>query len=130
LPEKVQEGIDAFTERNPDHWRYMASEWATPYFHYVLNLDPYPMIPEISCPVLSLIGEKDVLTVPGENSLAIKHALENGKCEDYRVEIVENVDYLFQQCETGAISEYSQLEETFNAAEMEDIAKWIIEHVR
>jgi pimeloyl-ACP methyl ester carboxylesterase len=100
---------------------------AAPYFHYVLHFDPYPVIAEISCPVLSLIGEKDVQTVPVENSRAIRHALENGKCKIYRVDIVPNVNHLFQECETGAISEYAELEETFNEAVMEQIAQWITE---
>ena len=125
LPPQVKEGIDAFTKSRPDHWRAMASEWATPYFYYVLHFDPCPVISEISCPVLSLIGEKDVQTLPEENSRAIRSALENGKCGSYRVEIVPNVNHLFQECETGTIGEYARIEGTFSKALMESIARWI-----
>jgi len=130
LPAGIKEGIDAFTESNPDHWRAMASEWSTPYFRYVLQFDPRPVISTISCPVLSLIGEKDVQTLPEENSLAIEHALESGRCEDYRVEIVPGVNHLFQRCETGAISEYSRLGEPFGAGVPAEIAEWILKHTQ
>ena len=130
LPTQVKERVKVFTKSRPDHWRGMASEWATPYFYYVLHFDPYPVISKISCPVLSLIGGKDVQTVPEENSRAIRSALENGKCERCRVEVVPNVNHLFQECETGTIDEYARIEETFSKAVMEDIAGWILERTK
>jgi len=127
LPAHVKEGVDEFTKHHPDHWRAMASEWATTYYRYVLHYDPYPVLTKISCPVLSLIGEKDVQTLPEEISHAIENALENGRCKNYRVEIIKNLNHLFQQCETGAISEYVQIEETFDVVVMKQIARWIDE---
>jgi len=123
----AKEKIDEFTRANPDYWRTMASEWATPYYFYIINYDPSPVLKEIECPVLSLIGEKDVQVLPIENSSAIRMALESGKCAYYQVEIVKGVNHLFQKCESGVIGEYSQIEETFNEAVMELISNWIIE---
>ena len=127
LSAQVKGPIDEFSENNPDHWRGMASEWSTPYFRYVLTFDPYPVLKNISCPVLSLIGEKDVQTLPEENSLRIKEALENGKCQSYQVEILRDINHLFQKCEIGIISEYAHIEETFNVAAMRKISNWIAE---
>jgi uncharacterized protein len=129
LPIQGREEIDSFTRRKPDHWRKIASEWATPYFKFVLNYDPYPVLTEIKCPVLSLIGEKDVQTLPIENSHRIKRAFENGKCSIYRIEILKDLNHLFQNCKTGAISEYSLIEETFSISAMELITDWIKERV-
>ncbi len=125
LPQDEKVKIDAFTRDKPGYWHNMASEWATPYFNFVLNYDPYPVLKEISCPVLSIIGEKDVQTLAVENSNRIKQALKNGKCIDYQIEIIDNLNHLFQTCETGAISEYSQIKETFNVGVMEIISSWI-----
>jgi len=127
LPEEERDGIDTFTKSKPNHWMEMASEWSTPYFSYVLNYDPFPVLSKIRCPVLSLIGEKDVQTLPAENSLKIEIALKNGKCKDYRVKIIKNLNHLFQQCETGVINEYSKIDEVFNLQVMELISNWINE---
>jgi pimeloyl-ACP methyl ester carboxylesterase len=129
LPPEVRDGVDTFTNSHPEHWSGMASEWATPYFRYVLNYDPYPVLTQVKCPVLSLIGEKDVQTPPYVNSEAIGKALKKGKCTEYRVEVVEGVNHLFQRCETGVIGEYSGIEETFDEEVMETIADWIHEQV-
>jgi pimeloyl-ACP methyl ester carboxylesterase len=125
LPPEVGRGVETFTRNKPDHWHQMASEWSTPYFTYVLNYDPYPVLSKISCPVLSLIGEKDVQTPPRENSERIKAALENGICDEYRVEIVEDLNHLFLKCETGTIGEYTQLKGKFDLEVMRKISAWI-----
>lgn len=128
LPPGVKKQIDEFTKTNPSHWKQMAGEWATPYFKFVLNFDPYPVLNNISCPTLSLIGEKDVQTLPKENSAAIRKSLEYGKCNNYQVEIIKNVNHLFQQCETGTISEYAELEDPFDLAVKVKISNWILGH--
>lgn len=130
LPPHIKGSIDEFTKNNPSHWSQMASECATPYYRYVINYDPYVVLKEVSCPVLSLIGEKDVQTLPEENSRRIRNAFENGKCNNYRVEIEKGVNHLFQKCETGIIKEYAHIEETFNEQVMNKIAMWIIEQSR
>jgi pimeloyl-ACP methyl ester carboxylesterase len=129
LPDGIKADIEAFSEKKPGYWRSMASEWATPYFRYVLNYDPYPVLTEIECPVLSLIGEKDVQTPPLANSEAIRNALKKGKCPEWRVEVVEGVNHLFQRCDTGVIGEYEKIPETFDTAVLETIADWIHEQV-
>ena len=130
LPPHLIMPVKEFTKNNPNHWKQMASEWATPYFNFVINYDPYTALTEVSCPTLSLIGEKDVQTLPEENSIGIRKAFENGKCIDYRVAIVTGVNHLFQKCETGTIDEYSRIEETFHESVMEEIAAWIVKQVQ
>ena len=126
LPAHLIKPIKEFTKNNPNYWKQMASEWATPYFRYVLNYDPYSVLAKVSCPTLSLIGEKDVQTLAKENTIGIRNALKNGKCANYRAEIVSGVNHLFQKCETGTIDEYAHIEETFKESVMEEIALWII----
>ncbi|MBT3384760.1 MAG: hypothetical protein HN778_13000 [Prolixibacteraceae bacterium] len=42
----------------------------------------------------------------------------------------ENLNHLFQNCETGAISEYSQIEETIETEVLEIMSDWIWEVVK
>jgi len=37
-----------------------------------------------------------------------------------------NLNHLFQNCETGAFSEYGQIEETISPLALEIITKWIL----
>lgn len=125
LTEQERQGIDAFTRNKPDYWQQMASEWATPYFRFVFNYDPSPVLKEIKCPVLSLIGENDVQVLPEENSLRIREALEKGKCRNFHVEIKKDLNHLFQYSKLGVISEYSRLESTFDISTMKQMVNWI-----
>jgi len=125
LPDQEKDGIDSFTTKKPDHWQQMASEWATPYFRFVVNYDPSTVLEEIKCPVLSLIGEKDVQVLPEENSLRIRESLEKGKCRNFHVEIKKDLNHLFQYSKLGVISEYSRIESTFDISTMKQMVKWI-----
>lgn len=130
LPEPVKGPVEAFTKRQPDHWRKMASEWSTPYFRYVLDYDPFPVLSNITCPVLSLIGEKDVQVLPEKNSRRVEEALSSGTCKQYRVEIVDGVNHLFQKADTGVISEYARIKESFDPETMAMIVTWIGQQAR
>ena len=101
----------------------------TPWFHFFLTYDPYPALTEVDCPVLALIGENDV-QVPAETNLpAIEKALKEGKNPDYKIMKLEKLNHLFQTSETGAISEYGQIEETISPGVLKIINDWIWERV-
>ena len=61
---------------------------------------------------------------------AIRDALAAGG--NQRVETVElpGLNHLFQTCQTGAIAEYSQIEETFSPAALQMVSDWILEITR
>jgi pimeloyl-ACP methyl ester carboxylesterase len=127
LQGEAKDEVERFTVSSPDYWENMADEYSTPYFRFVAHFDPVPVLQKIQCPVLSLIGDKDVQTLPVENSLAIRDALEQGRNRDFRVEILKDINHLFQKCETGLIIEYARIEETFNTEVMKIISEWIRE---
>ena len=106
------------------------AEWAaSPWFRYFLTYDPAPALEKVEVPVLALFGEKD-LQVPAEaNRAAVEAALEAGGNEAYAVEVLPSLNHLFQTSETGAPSEYAQIEETMAPVVLETIAAWIRQHV-
>jgi fermentation-respiration switch protein FrsA (DUF1100 family) len=102
---------------------------ASPWFRFFLMYDPRPTLMKVRCPVLAIIGEKD-LQVPAEENLgAIRLALEAGGNKDHTVLALPNLNHLFQTCRTGAISEYAQIEETMAPAALDTISKWILRRV-
>lgn len=102
----------------------------SPWFHYFLTYDPRPALSELNCPVLALIGEKDLQVPPKSNLTAIEKALLDGGNKNFKIMELPNLNHLFQNCETGAVSEYGQIEETISPEVLEIISEWIWETVK
>lgn len=97
----------------------------SPWFREMLAYDPRPALKAVQCPVLALNGEKDLQVAAKENLTAIRAALAAGGNQNVKTVELPGLNHLFQTCQTGAISEYGQIEETFNPAAMQLISDWI-----
>lgn len=96
-----------------------------PWQQTFLTLDPATYLRQVAIPVLVLNGNKD-FQVPAElNIPAIKQAFEDGGHQDYKVIIYENLNHLFQPCETGMMNEYYQIETTIAPQVVSDIIQWM-----
>jgi fermentation-respiration switch protein FrsA (DUF1100 family) len=85
---------------------------------------------KVKCPVLAIIGSKDMQVDAKENLSAIKDALASGGNNNYLIKELEGLNHLFQTCETGDESEYGRIEETFSPVAMKLIADWILQQVK
>ncbi|HVA98296.1 MAG TPA: alpha/beta hydrolase, partial [Bacteroidia bacterium] len=94
-----------------------------------LKYNPIPTLEKVKCPVLALGGEKDLQVPPEENLIAIKTALEKGGNKNVTTKLFPNLNHLFQDCKTGLPNEYSEIEETFSPAALDEITKWIKKQV-
>jgi fermentation-respiration switch protein FrsA (DUF1100 family) len=101
----------------------------SPWFRFFLTYDPRPTLMKVRCPVLAIIGEKDLQVPAEENLAAIRLALKAGGNKDHTVLTLPKLNHLFQTCRTGAISEYAQIEETIAPAALDTISKWILKRV-
>jgi pimeloyl-ACP methyl ester carboxylesterase len=99
--------------------------FVSPYMRYFLTTDPRPNLRKVRCPVLAVIGEKDLQVPPKENLTAIKKALEAGGNKDYTVKELPWLNHLFQTCKTGSMDEYAKIEETLAPAFLELVGGWI-----
>ncbi len=97
----------------------------SPWFRYFLTYDPATALRKVTCPVLALIGEKDLQVPPKQNLPVIRKALADGGNKNFEVDELPGLNHLFQTAKTGAISEYSEIEETMSPVAMEKIAGWI-----
>ncbi len=95
------------------------------WFHYFLTYDPQPTLANVKCPVLAINGVKDV-QVPVSNLDAIKKALTEGGNTNVKTIAFDNLNHLFQNCNTGAAAEYSQIEETIDPKVLETMKDWIL----
>jgi pimeloyl-ACP methyl ester carboxylesterase len=103
------------------------SKVATPWFRTFLTLEPKIALGKTRCPVLALNGEKDTQVDPILNFPAIRAALDKAGNDQYEIVEYPGLNHLFQSCKTGAVSEYQQIEETFNLKPLEKMTSWILE---
>ena len=94
---------------------------STPYMQHLLSVDVRPLLPQIKCPVLALNGKKDTQV----NCQANLDALDKGLTAKHQTVALDNLNHLFQQCTTGNLMEYQQIEETFAPEALQQIVEWI-----
>jgi fermentation-respiration switch protein FrsA (DUF1100 family) len=97
---------------------------------YFLRLDPQIALKKITCPVLAINGSKDLQVPAAQNIPAIKNAIESNGNKLVTVQILPNLNHLFQTCTTGSLSEYATIEETFSPDALKVIEKWLKKVVR
>ena len=119
VPEtRINEMIDGIIETR-------TSIWTRNFYHY----NPADEYEKITCPVLSLNGSKDTQVEAKINQDGIRNALIKGENQDFKILELPNLNHLFQECKTGAISEYSSIEQTFAPIALEEISNWILKHI-
>ena len=100
----------------------------SPWFRFFLTYDPTAALRSLRIPVLALNGSLDLQVNSNINLPAIEAALKAGGNKDFVVKEFPGLNHLFQHATTGAISEYSQIEETFSEEAMALISEWILTH--
>lgn len=119
-----EEAAKNLLKKIPNLNRNLRGRWSR-FFH---SYDPRPALSNIKCPVLVIIGSKDVQVLPDLNMPEIKKALIRGGNEDFEMIELEGLNLMFQKCETGAMGEYVTIQETFNPIALKRISDWIIKH--
>ena len=97
----------------------------TPYLKYFLALDVRPLLGDVTCPVLALNGTKDTQVEPESNLGALRNGLSDNTKNS--LEAIEGVNHLFQHCQTGAATEYRDIEETISPEVLEKMVQWLSE---
>ncbi len=128
LPEEATEAQQiAIATATDEQIEQQIDRVMTPWFVFFLTYDPRPTLREVCCPVLAVIGDKD-LQVPAEANLdAIKDALDDGCAEDYTVRKLDGLNHLFQTALTGLPTEYASIDETMSPLVLGMMVDWIKE---
>ncbi len=102
-----------------------ASKW----FRFFLAHDPKPTLSQVTCPVLAINGALDIQVPAEENLAAVSQALAEGGNTHVTTKCLAQLNHLFQTAQTGAISEYAQIEETMAPMTLKTMGDWIQEQV-
>jgi hypothetical protein len=102
----------------------------SPWMLNFLKYDPAPILEKVKCPVLAINGSKDLQVPASLNLTAIEQALKKGKNKHFEIKELPNLNHLFQDCETGAPSEYAKIEQTISQEALRTITDWILKQVK
>lgn len=98
---------------------------SSPWFRFFIEYDPMDDLRKVKCPVLAINGGKDLQVDANINISSIEKGLSNAGNKNYLTKVYSNLNHLFQNCNTGHISEYATIEETISPEVLSDIADWI-----
>lgn len=128
----VQSLPDPFTEMFPkeqvEPFVNGMRELINPWFQHFFGYDPLPALEQLrslqpGMPVLAVNGSKDLQVLP--ENLEIMAKLFEASDTFTRKEF-EGMNHLFQTCQTGLHTEYSELDESFSPVAMDYISDWIL----
>ncbi|EMY80043.1 hypothetical protein pgond44_13748 [Psychroflexus gondwanensis ACAM 44] len=91
----------------------------------ILKSSPANYFQKVSCPVLALNGSKDFQVSAKENLAAIEKALSDGGNTAIETHELEGLNHLFQDSDTGDISEYQVIEQTMSPEVLRLITEWV-----
>ncbi len=120
LPEPDNYSLPATLQQN---LLQVQAQLGLPYLRYFVQLDVSKRLGEIACPVLALNGTRDTQVDCALNLGALISGLPAS--DKNRIEAMEGLNHLFQHCDTGLATEYSQIEETFSPDALDLIASWL-----
>lgn len=102
----------------------MARQGLSPWIRWFLRHDPRPALTKVRCPVLALIGSKDLQVDPALNLPQLRTALK----ADPQATVTElpGLNHLFQTAPTGSPREYGQIPETIAPAALSLIVDWVV----
>ncbi len=88
----------------------------SPWMRAFLAYDPAPYFRSVNCPVLVLYGNKDLQAPAPENTEALKKII-SGK-NNFTLRVLPGLNHMFQDAQTGLVSEYYNLEKPMMNDEM------------
>lgn len=101
----------------------MAMQPTNPWYEYFVEYDPSADIAATRCPVLALNGSLDCQVLPKSNLSAIRQlSTLNSKLSTKEY---PGLNHLFQHAQTGAATEYGNIEETISEEVLRDIVTWL-----
>ncbi len=94
------------------------------------KFNPRPVLERVTCPVLDVSGEKDLLVPPDVNTPAIEKALKEGKNPEFNSKVFPGLNHALRHAITGDLEEWPDDTETFAPEALEYITDWIEKHTK
>lgn len=97
----------------------------SPWYRFFISLNPSEYLEKVECPVFAANGEKDIQVEARQNLQAMEESLERGGNRNYTIKSYPGLNHLFQECETGSVREYGEIEQTISPQFLSDMTSWL-----
>lgn len=97
-------------------------QYTSPIFETYFEYNPTPFWLAVDVPTLAIYGSLDLQVAPDQSVPVIE-----GMNDNITIVTIEGMNHIFQLAETGAISEYSELEQSVTPELLETLTEWILE---
>lgn len=101
----------------------------SPWLRRFLQIDPRTYLERVRCPVLALVGSKDLQVPPAENLAGIREALARDADPRDVVRELPGINHNLQTARTGLPHEYFLIEETVAPAVLAPMSAWLADVV-
>jgi len=102
----------------------------SPWYRYFLSYEPVVTLEKIKIPVLAINGDLDFITSSKIALPIISQALKKAGNKDYEIVELKKQNHWFQNCKTGAMAEYGEIEETISQTVLKMISDWILKRTK
>ncbi|MAO48301.1 MAG: hypothetical protein CL527_06235 [Aequorivita sp.] len=103
----------------------IVESYSSPWLSNFIRYDPINALENVDCPFLALNGEKDLQVPAKENLGVLLRISEAHTTKKITLKSYPGINHLFQECETGSVMEYAQIEQTLSPQVLKDITEWI-----
>ncbi len=99
---------------------------SSPWMDAFIRLNPTDYWSKVKCPVIVLIGDKDIQVPYQQNMPRYKEVFEKSNNKNVTLLKMESLNHLFQTCKTGSVGEYARIQETFSPNALKLISDFIL----
>lgn len=99
---------------------------SSPWFVYFIKFNPQDYLTKLKIPVLAINGSKDFQVDAVTNLDGFTKGLSKAGNKNFETVNFEGLNHLFQECKTGAFSEYVEIEQTIAPKVLNKMSEWIL----
>jgi pimeloyl-ACP methyl ester carboxylesterase len=136
LKRNLEKYTSEYFEKNPkfvsDHGMtetyyktLIVESYSSPWLINFIKYDPKNTLERLECPLFALNGERDLQVPAKENLEVLEHISNIDSSKKFTLKSYPDLNHLFQECKTGTLMEYGQIEQTLSPQVLQDIAEWI-----
>lgn len=113
--------FDDIVNKLKTHIKVLTNKWFKEFIAY----DPVPALRKVKVPVLAINGTLDLQVPVEENLDVIEKILKEKGNPKSLTKSFDGLNHLFQKAETGMMTEYGNIEETFSPEVLRFILEWL-----
>lgn len=130
LLDELYEELDSTDQKNlgPKQRYYLsvAQVLYNPWLVHVLKIDVVEHLNKIETPTFVIFGEKDFQVSPEINLPYAEEGLLHLQDDKKKIKVYPDLNHLMQHSQSGMLSEYMFISETFSEEVLRDIKEWVL----